>query len=243
MAEAIIQIKGLANVLSGVTVHEGLDFEMQRGEIMGIIGGSGSGKTTLLRNIWMLLPPTRGSILLFGEEVVGCSEKKAYQLRQRFGVMFQQGALFSGLTVLENIMFPLLQFADLDTAFMQDLALLKLKLVGLPVTAAQKYPSELSGGMIKRAAAARSLALDPELLFLDEPTSGLDPKSSADFDKLILDLREMLGLSIVIVTHDADSLQRLTNRVAFLGAGKVLACGPVAEVKKNKDPLIQGYFS
>ncbi|MCX7122275.1 MAG: ATP-binding cassette domain-containing protein [Gammaproteobacteria bacterium] len=243
MAESIIEIKGLCNVLGGVRVHDDLNFEMQRGEIMGIIGGSGSGKTTLLRNIWMLLAPTKGSIRLFGEETVGCSEKQAYQLRQRFGVMFQQGALFSGLTVLENVLFPLTEFAHLDPDFAHDLALLKIKLVGLPVTAAQKFPAELSGGMIKRAAAARSLALDPELLFLDEPTSGLDPKSSADFDSLILDLRDMLGLSIVIVTHDAASLQRLTHRVAFLGQGKVLACGPVDEVRRNPNPVIQDYFS
>ena len=243
MAESIIEIKDLCNVLGGVMVHNHLNFEMQRGEIMGIIGGSGSGKTTLLRNIWMLLPPTQGSIRLFGEEAVGCSEKQAYQLRQRFGVMFQQGALFSGLTVLENVLFPLTEFAHLDSDFARDLALLKIKLVGLPITAAQKFPAELSGGMIKRAAAARSLALDPELLFLDEPTSGLDPKSSADFDSLILDLRDMLGLSIVIVTHDATSLKRLTNRVAFLGQGKVLACGPVDEVKQNPHPVIQAYFS
>jgi phospholipid/cholesterol/gamma-HCH transport system ATP-binding protein len=243
MAESIIEVKGLCNVFNGIMVHDDLDFAMQRGEIMGIIGGSGSGKTTLLRNIWMLLPPTRGSIRLFGEEIVGCSEKKTYQLRQRFGVMFQQGALFSGLTVLENILFPLNEFSDLEAQFARDLALLKINLVGLPMTAAQKYPAELSGGMIKRAAVARSLALDPELLFLDEPTSGLDPKSSADFDRLVLELRDMLGLSMVIVTHDATSLERLTDRVAFLGQGKVLACGPVKEVSKNSHSLIQAYFS
>ncbi len=243
MVERVIEIKGLCNVLNGLTVHQDLNFEVKRGEIMGIIGGSGSGKTTLLRNIWMLLPPTQGSIRLFGEEVVACSERQAYQLRQRFGVMFQQGALFSGLTVLENILFPLKEFSHLEGKLARDLGLLKIKLVGLPLSAAHKLPAELSGGMIKRAAAARALALDPELLFLDEPTSGLDPKSSADFDQLILHLREMLGLTIVIVTHDAGSLKRLTNRVAFLGNGRVLACGPVDEVRQNQDPMIQAYFS
>jgi phospholipid/cholesterol/gamma-HCH transport system ATP-binding protein len=243
MPETIINIRGLTNILNGVKVHDRLNFNVHRGEIIGIIGGSGSGKTTLLRNILMLLRPNAGSIRLFDEEVIDCSEKTSHNLRHRFSVMFQQGALFSNLTVLENVLFPLHEFSHLPADFAQDLALLKLKLVGLPPTAAHLRPSELSGGMQKRAAAARALALDPELLFLDEPTSGLDPKSSADFDSLILELRDMLGLTIVIITHDSASLERLTDRVAFLGAGKVLVCGPVTEIKADPHPLIQAYFA
>lgn len=239
----IIEIKNLTNTLGGMKVHEHLNLYVEKGAIMGIIGGSGAGKTTLLRNILMLLKPDQGSIRLFNEEITDCDEKTAFQLRQRFGVMFQQGALFSGLTVLENILFPLAQFARLSAAFANRLALLKLDLVGLPVSAANKFPAELSGGMLKRAAAARALALDPELLFLDEPTAGLDPKSSADFDKLILNLHAMLGLTIMLISHDLPSLERLTTTVAFLGEGKVLACAPLNILKQNEHPLIKNYFS
>lgn len=239
----VIEIKDLCNKLGGITIHEHLNLSVKKGSIMGIIGGSGAGKTTLLRNIIMLLKPTHGSIKLFGQEVVGCSERVAFLIRQRFAMMFQQGALFSSLTVLENILFPMDQFARLDPAFANKLALLKLNLVGLPASAANKYPAELSGGMLKRAAAARALALDPELLLLDEPTSGLDPKSAADFDKLIQELHDMLGLTIVMITHDPQSLERLTDSVAFLGDGKVLACGTLQELKNNPSPVIQSYFS
>lgn len=239
----IIEVRNLKNVLGGVTVHNHLNFDVKKGSITGIIGGSGAGKTTLFRNILMLLKPTSGSIKLFGQEIINCNEKTATQLRQRFGVMFQQGALFSGLTVLENILFPIQQFGHLKPAFATKLALLKLNLVGLPATAAEKFPAELSGGMLKRAAAARALALDPELLFLDEPTSGLDPKSSHEFDQLILQLHAMLGLTIVTISHDIASLSRLTHSIAFLGEGRVLEVGTFEELKKSQNHIIKDYFS
>ena len=238
----LIEIKDVSNTLGGVVVHQHLNFEVKKGEVMAIIGGSGAGKTTLLRNILMLLPPTGGSLRLFGVDVLKCNDTVISALRQRFGVMFQQGALFSGLTVLENILFPLQQFARLSQSLAIELSLLKIKLVGLPVSAAHKLPGELSGGMLKRAAAARALALDPELLILDEPTTGLDPKSSADFDRLLLSLRDMLGLTLVVVSHDVASLERLGGRVAFLGDGKVLAVGSLDEVRNNPHPMIRSYF-
>ncbi len=238
----LIEIKDVSNTLGGVVVHQHLNFEVKKGEVMAIIGGSGAGKTTLLRNILMLLPPTGGSLRLFGVDVLKCNDTVISALRQRFGVMFQQGALFSGLTVLENILFPLQQFAQLSQSLAIELSLLKIKLVGLPVSAAHKLPGELSGGMLKRAAAARALALDPELLILDEPTTGLDPKSSADFDRLLLSLRDMLGLTLVVVSHDVASLERLGGRVAFLGDGKVLAVGSLDEVRNNPHPMIRSYF-
>lgn len=239
----LIDIKNLGNTLGGVVVHAGLNFSVKKGETVGIIGGSGAGKTTLLRNILMLLPPTTGSIRLFGVDVLSCSDRTTSELRQRFGVMFQQGALFSGLTVLENILFPLEQFASLPKALATELGLLKIKWVGLPLSAAHKLPGELSGGMLKRAAAARALALDPELLILDEPTTGLDPRSSADFDRLLANLRDMLGLTLLLVSHDVASLERLGGRVAFLGDGKVLASGPLDEVRNNPHPMIKSYFT
>lgn len=241
--ENIIVVRNLKNVLGGVIVHDHLNFDVKKGSITGIIGGSGAGKTTLFRNILMLLKPTSGSINLFGQEITNCNEKTAIQIRQRFGVMFQQGALFSGLTVLENILFPIQQFGHLQPAFAKKLALLKLNLVGLPVTAAEKFPAELSGGMLKRAAAARAIALDPELLFLDEPTSGLDPKSSHEFDQLIQQLHDMLGLTIATISHDVASLARLTHSIAFLGQGKVLEVGTFEELKNSKNQIIQDYFN
>lgn len=238
----IIQMEGISNRIGTLMIHSGLNLSVQKGEIMGLIGGSGAGKTTLLRNLLMLLPPQAGHIQLFGVDVLSATEKKRNALRQRLGVMFQSGALFSDLSVLENILFPLRQFAKLDPAFATHLALLKLTLVGLPVSAAHKLPSELSGGMLKRASAARSLALDPELLFLDEPTAGLDPKSSVGLCDLILNLKNMLNLTVVVISHDLMLLDHITDRVAFLGEGKILEQGPIAEVKQNKNKDIQDYF-
>jgi len=240
--ENLLEIKDVSNVLGGTLIHEHLNLEVKKGTIMAIIGSSGAGKTTLLQNLLMLLKPTQGSIHMFGEDIVSCSEKVAQQVRQRFGVMFQQCALFSNLTVLENILFPIKQFSRLDSDFAKSLGMLNIRLAGLPESAAHKYPSELSGGMLKRAAAARAIALDPELLLLDEPTSGLDPKSTVDFDDLIMQLRDMLGLTIVMITHDVHSLFHVANQVAFLGEKQVLACGTLKEVKQNPHPLIQSYF-
>lgn len=239
----IISVKHLGNCLQGNWVHKDLDFDVYPGEIVGIIGGSGSGKTTLLRSILMLLTPTCGRIEVFGVDISHCSISEANQIRYRWGVMFQQTALFSSMTVLENVLFPLRVFTEIPFTLQKEIALFKISLTGLSVEdVANKYPSELSGGMKKRAALARALVLDPELLFLDEPTSGLDPKSADDFDQLILELKRNLDLTLVMVTHDLDSLWGITSRVAFLGEGKVLAEEPMHELAKNPHPLIRDYL-
>ncbi|MCA0402550.1 MAG: ATP-binding cassette domain-containing protein [Proteobacteria bacterium] len=242
MPDNIIEIRGLKNYLGGQWVHSDVNLDVKKGEILAIIGGSGSGKTTILRSLLMLMKPTAGSLKIFGEEITNISPEKANGIRRRWGMMFQHSALFSSMTVIENIMFPMKEFAHLESRFMEELALLKLSQVGLAKEAAAKYPSELSGGMQRRAAAARALAMDPELLFLDEPTTGLDPRSARQFDKLILFLRETLGLTIVMVSHDPESL-KITDRIAFIGEGKVLCEAPYKEIKKNKHPLIAEYFS
>jgi phospholipid/cholesterol/gamma-HCH transport system ATP-binding protein len=243
MTENIIEIKGLKNHLGGQWVHSDVNLTVKQGEILAIIGGSGSGKTTIIRSILMLQKPTAGSLRVFGEDILNLDELKANALRRRWGMLFQHSALFSGMTVLENITFPMQELTSLDKPFMQKLALLKLCLVGLPKEAANKYPSELSGGMQRRAAAARAIAMDPELLFLDEPTSGLDPLGSRKFDELIIFLRNALNLTVVIVSHDIESLRRCTDRVAFVGDGKILSVEPIDELMKNTHPMIADYFS
>ena len=242
-SEAIIVIHDLKNYLGGHWVHDGLDLQINRGEIFAIVGGSGSGKTTLLRSILMLQKPTSGTLKVFDVDVMHCDRKQAQQLRRRQGVMFQQSALFSSLNVLENILFPLNEFTDLSPSMQKEMALLKVALVGLPIDAAFKYPLELSGGMLKRAALARAIALDPELLFLDEPTAGLDPHSAAALDNLLITLRDSMGLTIVMVTHELASLRRVTDKVAFLGEGLVLSVESMASLEKNPNPLIQEFFS
>ena len=239
----ILEISGLKNYLGDQWVHTDVNLSVKKGEIFGIIGGSGSGKTTILRSILMLLKPTAGSIRVFGQELDKLDEHEIGQLYQRWGVLYQHSALFSGMSVLENIMFPMQELANLPPEFMTQLALIKLVLVGLPTHAAHKLPSELSGGMQRRAAAARAISMDPELLFLDEPTSGLDPLGAKQFDELILFLRRALNLTIVIVSHDIDSLSRTANRVAFVGEGKILAIDPIDKLMQNKHPLISKYFS
>lgn len=243
MTSPIIEVRGLKNFIGDQWVHSNVSLTVNRGEILAIIGGSGSGKTTLLRSILMLLEPTAGTIEVFGENIANLDERQANNIRRRWGMLFQHSALFSAMTVLENIMFPMRELAHLNPVMMHELAMLKLLLVGLPKDAAGKFPSELSGGMQRRAAAARAIAMDPELLFLDEPTSGLDPASAKQFDELIVFLRDTLNLTIVIVSHDIESLKRATDRVAFLGKGKVLAVEPIAQLMKNTNPLIADYFS
>lgn len=243
MSENIIEISDLKNYLGTSWVHNGVNLSIKKGEILAIIGGSGSGKTTILRSILMLLKPTSGSIKVFGKELAEINEVEANAIRRRWGVMFQHSALFSAMTVLENVMFPMHELAKLDADFMRELALLKIALIGLPMEAALKYPYELSGGMQRRAAAARALAMDPELLFLDEPTSGLDPLSAKQFDELILYLRDALNLTIVIVSHDIDSMLRTTDRVAFIGGGVVRSIEPIESLMQNTDPYIAEYFS
>lgn len=243
MSEPVIEIKGMKNCLGGQWVHTDVNLTVERGEILAIIGGSGSGKTTILRSLLMLLKPSAGSIKVFGEDIYNLDPEQAFRLRRRWGMLFQHSALFSAMSVLENVMFPMREFTNLDDDFMQELALLKVTLVGLPKEAAVKYPSELSGGMQRRAAAARAIAMDPELLFLDEPTTGLDPRGARLFDELVVFLRDALNLTIVMVSHDIESLKRTTDRVAFIGDGKILSVEPIKELMKNKNPHIAEYFS
>ncbi|MCE3043658.1 ABC transporter ATP-binding protein [Legionella sp. 16cNR16C] len=242
MTSPVIEVTGLKNKLGGHWVHKNVNLTVNQGEILAIIGGSGSGKTTILRSLLMLLKPTEGEIKIFGQDISTLSVRKANTLRQRWGMLFQHSALFSAMTVLENITFPMREFTAMDKQFMEKLAMLKLSLVGLPEESASKYPSELSGGMQRRAAAARAIAMDPELLFLDEPTTGLDPRGARQFDELILFLRKTLNLTVVMISHDLESLKS-TDRVAFIGNGEVLAVEPLKELMKNPHPLIAEYFS
>jgi len=238
----IIVVKDVRTNLGGVWVHDGMNLTVIRGEILAIVGGSGSGKTTLLREILMLQKCNSGSIKVFGEELTTATHLQLLEVQKQWGVLFQQSALFSSLTVLENVAFPLHEHTHLDDNTINDLALLKILLAGLPASAATKYPAELSGGMQKRAALARAMVMDPELLFLDEPTSGLDPESAGAFDELIANLQATMGLTIVMVTHDIDSLWHVCNRVAFLGEGKVLCVDTVEKLSQNENPLIKKFF-
>lgn len=240
--ENIIVINALSNFLGGNWVHKNLSLQINRGEIYAIVGGSGSGKTTLLRSILMLQPPTSGTINVFNTPLHQASAKQALKIRRRWGMLFQHGALFSSLTVLENVAFPLREFTQLSSKLITEIAMMKIALTGLPSDAAHKLPGDLSGGMLKRAALSRALALDPELLFLDEPTSGLDPQGAGAFDELIVGLKAALNLTIVMVSHDLDSLWDTTDRVAFLGEGRVLAQQPIEELVHNTEPLIANYF-
>ena len=239
----IIEIKHLQNQFGDQWVHKDVNLSVRKGEILAIIGGSGSGKTTILRSILMLLRPTAGEINVFGQNILNLSEQEAKSLQKRWGMLFQHSALFSALTVLENIMFPMKQLTDLEPSFIKKLAMFKLSLVGLSKETANKFPSELSGGMQRRAAAARAISMDPELLFLDEPTSGLDPLSAKQFDELILFLRDTLNLTVIVISHDIESLKRMTDRVAFIGQGEVLAVEPIERLMRNQNTSIQDYFS
>ncbi len=239
----IIEARDIRTYFGEVCIHDGIDLEVQRGETFALVGGSGSGKTTLLREINMLTRPSSGSLRVFGIDVLSLPENRLDQLRRRIGVMFQQGALFSALTVLENVALVLNEHTDLSRDLVKQLALLKVALAGLPASAAFKYPRELSGGMLKRAAVARALALDPEILFLDEPTAGLDPHSASAFDELVMQLKESLELTVVLVTHDLDTLWRVTDRVAFLAQKKVVALAPIAELSAHPHPEVRAYFA
>lgn len=221
---------------------DGLDLDVRKGEVLGFVGGSGMGKSVLTRTILGLVPKRAGQIEVFGQDLDRLSAGEFSALQQRFGVMFQQGALLSGLTVKQNVQIPMREHLKLSQALSDDLAMLKLGLVGLPADAANKMPSELSGGMIKRAALARALALDPELLFLDEPTSGLDPIGAADFDELIGTLQKTLGLTVFMVTHDLDSLYAICDRVAALADQRVIAAGTIETMVASGHPWLQAYF-
>lgn len=239
----IIAVKNLKIHLGGKWVHDDLNLTVQQGEILGIAGSSGSGKTVLLYEMLMLQRPSSGSICVFGEDLTTAPIETLIPIQQRWGVVFQQNALFSALTVLENIAFPLKERGILDRDAIAQLALQRILSVGLPIDAAHKYPFELSGGMKKRAALARAIVTDPEILFLDEPSTGLDPDSAAELDELILELQSILGLTIVIVTHDLDSLWHITNRVAFLSEGKILHTDEINTLITRPDTAIQKFFN
>lgn len=241
-SEPVIKIENVKLFLAGQWIHCGINLEVQRGEIIAIVGGSGSGKSTLLREILALLTPTSGNIEVFGKNLNTISSVELLKLQCCWGVLFQQSALFTSLTVIENISFPLQEHTKLDKTTIKELALIKLLAVGLPMNAATKYPSELSGGMLKRAALARALVMDPELLLLDEPTAGLDPQGAEEFDALVLNLRNVLGLTIVMVTHDMDTLWQITDKVAFLSKGRVLEFAPMTHLTQSKQAAIVAYF-
>ena len=238
----VIRVRGLVTRFGAQVIHDGLDLDVHRGEILGVVGGSGTGKSVLLRTIVGLNRPAAGRIEVLGRDVAHLSERELMALQQRWGVLFQNGALFSGLTVAENVAVPLKEHRRLPPALIAEIAALKIALVGLPADAGAKYPSQLSGGMRKRAALARALALDPEILFLDEPTAGLDPIAAAGFDQLILSLSGSLGLTVFMVTHDLDSLEAICDRIAVLIEGRV-SVGTLAEHMKNPHPWIQEYFT
>ncbi|MGC9163676.1 MAG: ABC transporter ATP-binding protein [Thiomonas sp.] len=240
--ELVIDARGIVNRFGDVVVHEGLDLALPRGTIMALVGGSGTGKTVLLRSLLLLRAPDGGTLQLFGQDALAASDAQRQALRRRIGVLFQGGALFTGLTVLENVLLPLREQGLVDTRLLPELGMLKIGLAGLPADAAHKYPAELSGGMVKRAALARALALDPELLVLDEPTSGLDPIGGAAFDQLVRELRDLLGLTILQVTHDLDSIWHGSDTVAFLARKRVLAVGPAAELARRDEPELVAYF-
>ena len=238
-----IRVRGLVNRFGSQTVHEGLDLDVRRGEILGVVGGSGTGKSVLMRSILGLRHPDEGQIEVLGRDARGGDSESRLHIQRNTGVLFQDGALFSSLTVGENVQVPLKEHhRELPERWHYELALLKVKLAGLPADAINKLPSQLSGGMRKRAGLARALALDPPLLFLDEPTAGLDPIGAAAFDRLIKTLQEALGLTVFLITHDLDTLYAICDRVAVLADRKVVANAPLADIEKLDHPWIQEYF-
>jgi phospholipid/cholesterol/gamma-HCH transport system ATP-binding protein len=240
--EVVLSARGVTVGFGSHLVLDNLDLDIYRGEILGFVGASGVGKSVLMRSILRLIPRRAGEIRVLGADYGSLPDDERFQLDMKMGVLFQHGALFSALTVKENIQFPMREYLDMPKPLMDELARLKIELVGLAPEAADKYPSELSGGMIKRAALARALALDPALVFLDEPTSGLDPIGAAEFDELIAKLRDTLGLTVYMVTHDLDSLFSVCDRIAVLGQKRVLVTGTVSDMLDCEDEWVQSYF-
>ena len=238
----VIEVRNLVNAFGSFVVHDGLELDVRHGEILTVVGGSGTGKSVLLRSIVGLIRPRSGTVRLFGQNLLELPERERSVQERRFGVLFQQGALFSSLTVIENVALPLIEHAGMTRDEAEALAAVKIALAGLPPSARAKYPSDLSGGMVKRAALARALALDPDILFLDEPTAGLDPIGAAAFDRLILTLRDALGLTVFLVTHDLDTIYTITDRVAVLAQKRVLVCDTLPVVEAFDDPWVQEYF-
>jgi phospholipid/cholesterol/gamma-HCH transport system ATP-binding protein len=237
----MLEARGIVNRFGSQVVHDGLDMQVLENEVFGIVGGSGTGKSVLLRTILGLQRPRAGVIRLEGRDLTRLSEDELRHVKARYGVTFQQGALFTALTVMQNVQLPMIEHVKLPAAMRDELAMLKVRLVGLPPEAAQKYPSQLSGGMIKRAALARALALDPRLLFLDEPTSGLDPISAAAFDELLMELQSQLKLTVVMITHDLDTIFRTCNRVGVI-VDKKMEIDTLEGIVQHQHPWIQAYF-
>ena len=238
----VIEVSHVSTRFGTAVVHRDVSLTVVRGEVFAIAGGNGCGKSTLLREIIGLLAPTTGTIRLLGTDSRQLTHSNGSPLHRRFGVMFQHGALFSSMTLAENVAVPLREHTPLSAEAIRDIVALKIALVGLPPDSAIKFPSELSGGMRRRAALARAIVMDPELLFLDEPTAGLDPMIAAGFDDLVLELKRLLGLTVVMVTHDLDSLWRIADRVAVLGEGQVLGLGTMDALARSDDPVIRSYF-
>ena len=241
MIYPVLQVSGLVNRFGTQVVHDGLDMEVRADEVFGIVGGSGAGKSVLLRTILGLQRPSAGTVCIDGGDITRMSVAQLRSVKAHYGVTFQQGALYSALTVLQNVQLPMIEHLELGRGALEELALLRIRLVGLPAEAAHKYPAELSGGMTKRAALARALALDPRLLFLDEPTSGLDPVSAAAFDELVLYLQKQLRLTIVMITHDLDTIFRTCNRVGVI-VDRHMEVDTLEGIVNNPHPWIQAYF-
>jgi phospholipid/cholesterol/gamma-HCH transport system ATP-binding protein len=240
--DAVIRVRDLVVGFGSAVILDNIDLDVYRGEVLGFVGGSGAGKSVLMRTIVGLLPKRAGRIEVFDRDLsaIGTTERQA--IERRWGVLFQQGALFSSLTVRQNVQFPIREYLDVSQRLMDEIASAKLEMVGLPPDVGDKFPAELSGGMTKRVALARALALDPEIVFLDEPTSGLDPIGAGDFDDLIRTLQQTLGLTVFMVTHDLDSLHHICDRIAVLADRKVIAAGPLAAMLESEHPWMKAYF-
>ena len=242
-SEPVISVRDVVVGFGAATVLDRVRVDVMRGEILGFVGGSGAGKSVLMRAIVGLLPVRNGTIEVFGQNLAALSERKRRSIERRWGVLFQQGALFSSLNVQQNVEFPIREnLKDLSPRLTEEIALAKLEMVGLKPDVRKKYPAELSGGMVKRAALARALALDPDIVFLDEPTSGLDPIGAAEFDELIGTLQRTLGLSVFMVTHDLDSLHAVCSRIAVLSEGRVIASGSIESMLASEHPWLKSYF-
>jgi phospholipid/cholesterol/gamma-HCH transport system ATP-binding protein len=237
-----ISVRDLVVGFNGATVLDRATLDVFEGEILGFVGGSGAGKSVLMRTIIGLLPKRAGTIEVFGSDLGAVADDERRAIERRWGVLFQQGALFSSLTALQNVAFPIRENLDLTPRLIEEIALAKLEMVGLPPDVRHKFPAELSGGMVKRVALARALALDPDIVFLDEPTSGLDPIGAADFDALIRTLQRTLGLSVFMVTHDLDSLHTVCDRIAVLSQGRIIATGPIETMLASEHPWLKSYF-
>lgn len=242
MTEAVITMRDIVTRFGENIIHDQVNLSVYAGDIYGLLGGSGSGKSTLLREMIMLLRPASGKIKILGQDILNLGQHDMHELRKRWGVLFQSGALYSSLNVAENIAITLKEYTDLPADLIHEIVIAKIKMVGLPAHAADLFPAELSGGMIKRASLARALAMDPQILFLDEPTSGLDPVGAEAFDNLIVNLRDLLGFSVVMVTHDLDSIWTIVDRLCVLGDKRVVAEGTLDEVMTVEHPVIDNFF-